>query len=770
MSWRGMTPSRNDPCPCGSGRKFKHCCGALAAASPLPTDVPAAAPVTERPPDPATLGVMLRQGRFAEAESQASQLLKSQPDSGTLWKILGVVLARQGRDGLPALRRAAELLPDDAEAQRNLGAVLKEQGRLEEALASLERVLEIEPHDLPVTIAAADCLCGLGRAREAVPLYERALERNPRLPEALNNLGNALQELGDCTRAVGCYRQVLALNPDDAEANANLGNSLRQLGQLEEALGCTRRAVALNPAADVAHNNLGLVLAALARPGEAVASFRRAVELNPRFVQGLHNLGNALCDTGDYARALDAYRRAADLEPQRADSHWHLGRTLYELGELAESIVSYRRALALQPEHAHAQLGLATALRLEGGLEEAQSLCRALLASEPGHVGALALLGDLSADCGEFGEAQALFQRALVSDASSAAVLCSIAAQRKMTAADGAWLEAAAKALAKPMPLGHEIGLHYALGKYHDDLGRYPEAFAEYRRANELSGRHGASYDRVGFERQVDLIIATFDGAFLSAAHPGASTSELPVFVVGMPRSGTTLAEQILASHAQAFGAGEVRFWERAAELFEGAGSRAEARRSVLTDLARDYLARISERSGSAQRVIDKMPTNFLHAGLIHAAFPRARIVHMQRHPLDTCLSLHFQNFGDRQPHARDLDSLAHYYRQYVRVTDHWRAVLAPTTLLEVPYEALVANQEHWTRTMLEFIGLPWDERCLEFHRTERVVITASRWQVRQKINSGSIGRWRNYEAYLTPLRPLLELVGGPSRTRNPAA
>jgi tetratricopeptide (TPR) repeat protein len=758
----GTNAGRNEPCPCGSGRKYKHCCGALPGAAQ--DAVRAAQPSTQAAP-PATdlgaLGAMLRQGRLAEVEAGAQRLLERDPEAGIAWKFLGVALARQGRDGLPALRRAAELLPDDAEAQRNLGAVLKEQGRLEEALASLERVLEIEPHDLPVTIAAADCLCGLGRAREAVPLYERALERNPRLPEALNNLGNALQELGDCTRAVGCYRQVLALKPDDAEANANLGNSLRQLGQLEEALGCTRRAVALDPAAGVAHNNLGLVLAALARPGEAVASFRRAVELNPRFVQGLHNLGNVLCDTGDYARALDAYRRAADLEPQRADSHWHLGRTLYELGELAESIVSYRRALALQPGHAHAQLGLATALRLEGGLEEAQSLCRALLASEPGHVGALALLGDLSADCGEFAAAQALFQRALVSDAGSAAVLCSIAAHRKMTPADGGWLEAAAQALAKPLPLGHEIGLRYALGKYHDDLGRYPDAFAEYRRANELSRRHGAPYDRAGFERQVDEIIATFDGAFLSAAHPGASTSELPVFVVGMPRSGTTLAEQILASHAQAFGAGEVRFWQLAAELFEGAGSRTEARGGVLADLARDYLARISERSGSAQRVIDKMPTNFLHAGLIHVAFPRARILHMQRHPLDTCLSLHFQNFGDRQPHARDLDSLAHYYRQYVRVTDHWRAVLAPTTLLEVPYEALVANQERWTRRMLEFIGLPWDERCLEFHRTERVVITASRWQVRQKINSGSIGRWRNYEPYLAPLRPLLELVGG---------
>ncbi len=760
----GVKAGRNDPCPCGSGRKFKHCCGALAAASQdavaaAPPPAPSA-PAAQREPDLAALLALLRQGRLAEVETSASRLLEHDAESGTVWKILGVARARQGRDALPALRKAAQLLPTDAEAHRNLGAVLREQGQLEEAFASLERVLAIEPYDLPVLVAAADCLCALGRAREAVPLYERALERNPRLPEAHNNLGNALQELGDCRRAVGCYRQALTLDAGDAEALGNLGNALRRLGQLEEALECTQRATALAPASSVAHNNQGLTLAALARPQEAIASFRRAVELNPRFAQALQNLGNMLCDAGDYRGAREAYARAIELEPQRADTHYHLGRALYELGELAESIASYRRALALQPAQREAQLGLATALRLEGPASEAEAGCRAILDAEPGHVGALALLGELAADRGDFVQAEALFQRALALDGSSVAVLCSIPAHRRMTGADGAWLERAEQALAKPLPLAHETGLRYALGKYYDDLGRYPEAFAAYARANELSKRHGSGYDRAGLERQVDEIMGRFDRALVSEPQRGASDSELPVLVVGMPRSGTTLTEQILASHPEAFGAGEVKFWDRAAELFTGAGPGAAARGSALAELAHDYLARLGERSGGARRVIDKMPANFLHAGLIHAALPRARILHMQRHPLDTCLSLYFQNFGDRQPHARDLDSLAHYYAQYVRITNHWRAVLPQSTLLEVPYEALVANQEEWTRRMLEFVGLPWDPRCLDFHRTERVVITASRWQVRQKINARSIGRWRNYEQYLTPLRSLLELAG----------
>src|SRR6202043_1463103 len=179
-----------------------------------------------------------------------------------------------------------------------------------------------------------------------------------------------------------------------------------------------------------------------------------------------------------------------------------------------------------------------------------------------------------------------------------------------------------------------------------------------------------------------------------------------------------------------------------------------------IPDLTRDYLARLTASAGGAPRVVDKMPANFMYAGLIHAAFPLARIIHMQRHPIDTCLSIYFQNFFNIGPYANDLDDLTHYYGEYQRISNYWRAVLPATALLEVPYEALVADQEHWTRRMLDFIGLPWDPKCLDFHQTDRVVITASRWQVRQKINAASAGRWRNYEKFLGPLQRLQSLVG----------
>jgi tetratricopeptide (TPR) repeat protein len=307
------------------------------------------------------------------------------------------------------------------------------------------------------------------------------------------------------------------------------------------------------------------------------------------------------------------------------------------------------------------------------------------------------------------------------------------------------------------------MALHYALGKYFDDLQQYDKAFQQYQRANELKKQFFERYHPEQLTAIVDELIRIYSRDWLEQARPYGTASSRPVFVFGLPRSGTSLAEQILASHPQVFGAGELMFWTNASNGYQAMLRRATVPVELpLQQFAQDYLQLLERLSPDAQRVIDKMPGNFMHLGLLHAALPQARMIHMRRDPIDTCLSIYFQNFSSVIAYANDLHDLAHYYQQYRRIMQHWQAVLPPGQVLEVSYEALVADQEGSTRRMLEFVGLPWDARCLEFQQNSRSVVTSSRWQVRQKITTGSVARWQRYQQHLGPLMSLLQ---EPART-----
>ena len=752
-----MTVARNEPCPCGSGRRFKHCCGQQllapgAGAKPRPPQPAAAAAV--RPLDAKELTALvglIDQGQPRPAEERAAALLAAHPEAGIVWKIFGVAQLRQGKDALAALRRAAQLLPQDAEAHANLGSELHARGDWPAALASLRHAISLDSRNPDTLTEAADAQLALGHASEAVTLYQEALRLDGRRRDAWNNLGNALLTLGRAADAVRCYQRLLEFNPTDAEVQCNLGNALRELGQLDEALGCTRRAIALAPQLAMAHNNLGLLLAARGASSEALASYREALRLQPRYVEALSNLGRLLRERGQRREALAAFEQAVQLDDKRPEAHCQLGYALLDLRRPLKAAASFRSALALSPASSEARLGLAAAQRTQGRFAEAVLNCETVIAAEPRHARALAFLGELRADGGRFAEAQDLFQRALAVDPDCVAAYGGIAAQRRMKRADEAWLAGVKRALARPRALNERVHLHYALGKYFDDVADYEQAFASYREANELSKGQGERFDRAGLTRLVERLMSL--GTAPATAEAQTQNSERAVFVIGMPRSGTSLTEQILASHPNVHGAGEVRFWDRTLPaLAQREGGATDA---ALAQLAQGYLARVGSSAGGAQRVIDKMPANFLYAGVIHAALPRARFIHLRRDPLDTCVSVYFQNFLNVSPYANDLEDLTHYYREYLRIMEHWRRVLPSATLLEVPYEGLVAEPEIWTRRMLEFLGLPWDERCLQFHQTERVVITASKWQVRQKISAGSIGRWRHYAQHLGPLLEL---------------
>ena len=750
---RGVRAGRNDPCPCGSGKKFKHCCGQVSA--------PAAA-VPALPPDVNEIGALVglvNQGSAAQAEARTLQLLQAHPEFGMLWKILSVALLRQGKDALAAMRRAAELMPEDPEAHANLGSELHARRQWQAALESLRRSLALERRNATALAEAGDAQRALGHPREAVELYGWALELDPHRRDVHNNLGNAQLELGAPAEAVRAYRRALELKGDDPQVLSNLGDALRQLARFDEALAVTERAIALAPHLAMAHNNRGLLLNATGQREAAAASYREALRLRAAYPEAARNLARVLRDQGQLHEATALYVQAVRLDPSQADAHSDLGYALFDSRRLSEAAAAFRQALALRPASVSALLGLAAVLRVQGTYAEAEAACQAALAAEPRNPAALEMLGELRADAGRFDEAHGLFQRAIDADPDFVPAYGSIAAHRRMQPEDGAWLGGVQRLLSRSLPVAEEMHLRYALGKYFDEVGEYDQAFESYQLANELARRHGPPYERARFAALVDQVMNVCDEGFVRTQRPGVSASELPVFIIGMPRSGTSLTEQILASHPAVFGAGEVRFWDGAFAMLERRGAGAAQLSEALGEIGRECLQRLTTRSGTAQRVTDKMPANFLYAGLIHAAFPRARIIHMQRHPLDTCLSVYFQNFFNVSPYANQLGNLAHYYGEYLRLCAHWRRLLPGSALLEVPYEGLIGDAEGWTRRMLDFIGLEFDARCLEFHRTERVVITASKWQVRQRISAGSVGRWRRYRKHLAPLLGLLDAL-----------
>jgi tetratricopeptide (TPR) repeat protein len=683
-----VKPGRNDPCSCGSGKKYKRCCGqegllGSTAEASRPREGLAAAELDQ-------LVTLANAGRHAEVERRAGVLLQQWPDSGALWRVLGFALWMQGKDAVAVLQKTAHLLPNDAEAHGNLGTALRARGQLADA--------------------------------------------------------------------IDCYRRALQIAPDFAEAHNNLGCAYRDLGQLEDAASSYRRALAIKPDFAVAHCNLGQALRLLTRFDEAAMHYRRAVEIQPDYVEAHTGLGNALQELGRLEDALVSHRRTLALQPNAAESYQALGNTFLDLLRLDDAEASYRQALALNPRIAEVHDRLGVTLRTKGRAAEAEASSRSALEINPNLVAAHISVAQLLSDKGQFGEAEDALQRAISIEPESATAWAGIAGLRRMTAGDAAWAIEAQRIAAKPLPLRREAHLRFAIGKYFDDVKDFDQAFIHYRRANELSKLYAPKHDRQQVAREFDRIIELQDRFWVDNASAAANPSSRPVLVVGMPRSGTTLTEQILSAHPGVFGAGEVSFWLGASTKFLSVQSDEGEVAGIINQLASAYLRLLNDQSADALRVVDKMPGNFQCLGLIRAALPNARIIHLQRNPIDTCLSIYFHDFNLTHTYANDLEDLAHFYNEYLRLMQHWHSALPVGAILDVSYEGLVEDQEAWSRKMIEFIGLPWDPRCLDFDTSDRAgregrtIMTFSKWQARQKISKSSVDRWRNYEKFIGPL------------------
>lgn len=592
--------------------------------------------------------------------------------------------------------QVCELIPTDADAWVSLGIMQRRLQQFAASEKSCRKALSLEPGHSRGRQALGAALQQQGYLNEAIASYRDAVRLDPELEETWYFLANALRQAGQDAGASDAYRHLLDLNPDHFEGLNNFGSHLRVLGEADEAIG----------------------------------RLRHALGLKPDSVETMTNLGDAYVARSRYEEALELLHRATVLRPDFANAFRALGNAQHHAGRLREALSSYDRALVLRPGWRIVNVARAKILEQLGEHRQAFELLSPLLAD--GFDPAIPVYFDVSKHVGGRDEAVTALEGYL--------------ADRPDMRPDAA------------------AAIHFQLGRHYDEAGEYEDAFQHFEQANRNTA---ASYDREAQARLVDEIIKTYSPSFVSSMARACNDSSLPIFIVGMPRSGTSLVEQILASHAAVFGAGELpdisRLAQELTQTYPGFGFPAYARlldTAVLESRGSRYIERLVSLAPDALRITDKMPYNLPYVGLMAQMFPAARVIQCERHPLDTCLSCYFADFGTvGHAFSYGLESVADFYIQYQRLLDHWGSLL-PDSVMRIRYADLVSEQDRYSRQLVDFCGLEWDDRCLEFHKTDRFVFTLSYDQVRQPMYTRSMDRWKHYEKFIGPMRDRLEAAG----------
>jgi tetratricopeptide (TPR) repeat protein len=668
-----------------------------------------------------------RAGQADQAEILCQRVLAAWPGHADALHLLGVMAHEFGNHGLAIaqLRQACQAPRAPAAYHSNLAEMLRRQGLLVEGEEAARRAVQLDP-------VHAD---------------------------AWNNLGILLQEAGKFQESKRCLERVLTLQPQNAQAHNNLGNTCKRLGLAAEAERNWLRALKLRPNYAEPHSNLANLLTDQARYDDAAAHARQAIELNPRLADAYVNMAGVEMARQRYAEALRWLDGLLEFAPNNAIALAARALALKKLDKLGPALDAAELAVAAAPLNAEAHNARGLVLQALCRVEEALAAFDHA-ASLPGTVAEQPLVNRaiLFMEQGDGAAAEAAFGAAAAAFPHAASVWFNRADLHKFTPDDPAISVMQDLLAAGGGRAGHDtLLLHFALGKAFMDIGDSDRAFAHLHAGNRMK-RETIQYDPATTTAWLARVAAVFSPALLARLGGAGAASEMSVFVLGMPRSGTTLVEQILASHPAISGAGELTHIQNIAGGMAGfpeAVGRLTA--EELRGLGQSYLDQVAGLAQGKRFLVDKMPVNFVYAGLIRLILPGARLIHCRRDPVDTCLSCYTKLFSAEQPFSYDLGELGRFYGDYRRLMAHWRDCLPATHFLEVDYEAVVADLEGETRRMLGFLGLDWDEACRDFYKTRRTVRTASLNQVRRPVYANSAGRWRGHARHLGAL---LEALG----------
>jgi tetratricopeptide (TPR) repeat protein len=709
-----------------------------------------------------------QRGQLEIAARHYQTILTANPDHPEALHLLGVLEHQVGNHSraIELIGRAIQLQPGIAVFHANLGEVHRVVGQLDRAAGCCRMALQLQSENPDATNCLGLVLLAQGQTEAAISHFRDALRWRPSFPLACNNLGNALRLAGDEEAALLHFRQAVHLDANLAAGHSNLGQLLLEHKQLDEAYAHLREAVRLRPDFAEAHSNLGNVLREMSRPEEARASYLKALRLNPHVGMIHNNIAQALQEEGRLEEAFAWYQRALQLDPNSARIHCNLASLLAEQEKYEDAVARYELARQLDPSYAPTHNGLGWIRHEQGRYDEARALYQEAIRLDPDLSPAHCNLGTVREELSDFAGAEASFREALLHDARLPGALASLATmlRSKLPEAD----LAAIRALLNDLYLapGQRGTLHFGLAQVFDACGAFTEAAEHLEQANRIAWtewqKRGQGYDQAKHTQFVDRLLDTFTPAFFEKHRHAGLDSERPVFIVGLPRSGTTLTEQILAGHSRAFGAGELRFGRDDFEMLAESADEGKQlaalgnlEAATIRRIAGVHLGRLSELSANADRVVDKMPDNYLYLGLLAVLFPNAKFLHCRRDLRDVAVSCWMTNFRHIR-WASDQEAIAARFADYQRVMEHWRRVL-PMPVLEIDYEETVADLEGVARRLVDWCGLEWEPACLAFHEGKRPVRTASVAQVRQPIYKRSVARWKQYAPALGSLFARLE-------------
>ena len=704
---------------------------------------------------------LAQNGRFTEALKRCDKAIKKKPRDINLILLTASLFAQNGQyeKVKEYCLRCINIEPKNLSALFNLNVACLYLRDYECAIKYALKIIKLDKKNATTYANLGLAYWNIGELESAREHALTALKLDATLATNHNNLGLIYKDLKETEKATSHFKQAFKLNPQLAEAYYNYGITLLASGD-EDGENYLEKALSINPKYAEIYNHKGLKLLDSGKATQSIDYFKKAITYKQNYVEAYCNLGNAFMIEHQFEFAESMYRKALEFEPNHAGAYNNLGNALLDQDDFRqhydEAEQCYLKAIELAPQLDDAYKNLAVCYQGEGRHEKALYYFSIYNERVPDNDVVIAGMASVNERRGEYEQGMALIEPFLQNGNASAEIILAYAKLARYFKHEDKAIEALRGIDDKTIQSRLQVEKYYALGKLSDPKGDADTTFSYYKKANDLELN---KFDISADKRTFNELTTYFTKEKIRDLQHSDNTSKLPIFIVGMPRSGTSLAEQILASHPDVYGAGEL---ENIHNIVHKIATELEPKNiypacldnmsgSFATQLANDHIEELQKIAPAASYVVDKMPHNFLTLGVINLLFPDATVIQCKRSSIDTCLSIYFQHFNKHHSYSNSLKTLGEYYNLYADLMDHWKKTL-DINIIELEYENVIADPESEIRNLLEQCTIEWDPACLKFHENKRTVMTPSYDQVRRPIYTSSVAKWKKYEHLLGDL------------------